>query len=166
MIYSASDTDGWISGIAFTKNLWNHAKNSAIAYAQALNGGSKIDWDSVWHNDQLARIPLGKVSELKIPVVPSGKDKIVYLNEHNNDWLGTMHGSVTINGRIAERFMTSYVNNPFAAHMNSKIYSRYMATRIPAEWISPNDNFITLRIDMTNMNHYIYLREAGTHDYM
>jgi hypothetical protein len=30
MLYSVDD--GWISGIAFSKNLWGHAKNSAIAY--------------------------------------------------------------------------------------------------------------------------------------
>jgi hypothetical protein len=44
-------------------------------------------------------IPLGKISELKIPVVPSGKDKLLYIVEHNNNWVGIMHGSVTINGK-------------------------------------------------------------------
>ena len=120
MLYSVSDTGAWLSGIAFGKTLWNHVKNSAKAYVLALNGGTNLEWDSVYKNDQLAKIPAGKVSELKVPVVPSGKDKIVYLTEYNADWFGTMHGSLTIKGRNVERFRTGYVNNPFATHINSK----------------------------------------------
>ena len=148
MLYSATDTEGWIFGIAFS-NLLNHAKNSGIAYLWALNGGSKLDWVSVWNQDQLVMIAMGKVSELKIPVVPNGKDKIVYLVKSNNNWVGVMHLSVTINGKSAERFRTSYGNNLFATHYNSKLYTRCIATYVPAEWIKPNDNFLTVRIVMT-----------------
>lgn len=77
-----------------------------------------------------------------------------------------MHGTLTINGREAERFMTSFVNNPFAAHLNSKIYSRYLGTRVPADWIKDTDNFLTVKIDMTNANNQFWFREIGTHDYM
>lgn len=70
-----------------------------------------------------------------IPVVHSGKDKIVYLIDYNDNWIGIMHGNVKINGNSAERFRTSWVNNPFAAHYNSKLSSRYMGTRVPAGWI-------------------------------
>jgi len=94
----------------------------------------------------------------------SGKDKIIYIVEHNNNWTGTMHGSVFINGTQIERFRTSYTN-PFAIHHNSKFYQRYMATRIPASLIGPNDKFCKLKIDMTASNHNIYFREIGTHDY-
>jgi hypothetical protein len=29
----------WISGLAFGKNIWNHAYNTAISYHLAINGG-------------------------------------------------------------------------------------------------------------------------------
>lgn len=95
------------------------------------------------NNDQLARIPLGKVTELKVPVVPNGRDKILYIVEHNNNWNGGMHGDININNKKAERFRASY-SNPFASHYNSKLYSRYIATVIPADWIKPTDNFVTV----------------------
>ena len=108
----------------------------------------------------------GQVSELRVPVVPNGKDKIVYIIEHNNNWAGTMHFSVTVNDKKVDRLSTAFVNNPFATHYNSKLYSRYLATRIPADYIKPGDNFISLKIDMSGTNNYIHFREAGTHDYM
>jgi hypothetical protein len=29
-----------------------------------------------------------------VPVVPNGKNKILYIIEHNNNWEGTMHKDV------------------------------------------------------------------------
>jgi hypothetical protein len=83
----------------------------------------------------MTAIPFGRITVLMVPVVPSGKDKIVYIIEHNNNWVGVMHGDVQINGNKAERFRTSWTNNPFATHFNSKQYSRYLGTRVPADWI-------------------------------
>jgi hypothetical protein len=40
IVHSDKYSDDWISGIAFSKNIWNHAKNSAVAYHWAINGGS------------------------------------------------------------------------------------------------------------------------------
>jgi hypothetical protein len=53
MLYSSfSESDDWISGIAFSKNLWNHATNSAVAYHWALNGGKSVDWaTNDWNRD-------------------------------------------------------------------------------------------------------------------
>ncbi len=46
--------ESWISGIAFGKNLWGHAKNSAYAFIWAVNGGTPLalggDGGS-WMND-------------------------------------------------------------------------------------------------------------------
>jgi hypothetical protein len=54
-IYSVGEkSNDWISGIAFSKNLWNHAKNSAIAYAWGLNGSKGVTWAAIaneWNND-------------------------------------------------------------------------------------------------------------------
>lgn len=154
----------WISGIAFGKNLWGHAKNSGLAYHWAINGGSKINFDSEsWNSDILVKIPHGIVSELIVPVVSNGKDKLLYFVEHNNNWNGIMHTAVFVNGTTIERLRTSY-NNPFAVHFNSKMYSRYVAAKIPKELIKIGDTTISVKIDMTNQNADFNLREIGTHD--
>jgi len=166
MVYSHSNGDSWISGIAFGKNMWNHAKNSAVAYLWKLNPGTgDIGWSGEnWNNDQLGYFPAGSNVEVSVPVVPTGGDKLIYMVEHNNNWTGTQHGGVFINGVAVERFRTTYLN-PFAVHHNSKMYCRYMATRIPAGLISDKDRFVKLRIDMTMANQNIHFREIGTHDY-
>jgi len=168
MIYSAQNSDDWISGIAFGKNLWNHAMNSAVAYYWKLNGGTgNVAWNTEnWNNDQLGYLPAGGVYELIVPVVYSGNDKLIYIIQHNDNWNGTMHGAVSVNGQSVERFRMSYYNNPFAVHFGSKLYNRYMATRIPASLIQPGDKFVTLRIDMGQTNNHLYFREIGTHDYI
>jgi len=158
-------TDGhWISGIAFGKNLWGHAKNSGMAYHWAINSGSKIIFNSKnWNNDILVNIPHGVISELIVPVVANGKDKLLYLVEHNNNWNGLMHTSVSVNGVQIERLRTSY-SNPFAVHYNSKLYDRYAAAKIPKDLIKNGDTVISVKIDMTFQNQDLNIREVGTHD--
>jgi hypothetical protein len=52
VVYPASDIEAWISGIGFSKNLWNHAKNSAVAYHWVLNGGTAASWATHdWNRD-------------------------------------------------------------------------------------------------------------------
>ena len=164
-IRSGVNSQAFLSGIAFGKNLWNHASNSAIAYHWAVNGGVATGWSTEnWNNDNLAFLPAGKVSILSVPVVKNNKDKILYIIEHNNDWLGTMHTSVNVNGSLVKRLRTSY-HNPFATHFNSKLFQRYMAALIPKEIVNGSpSNFLNVRIDMTNQNNHIHFREIGTHD--
>jgi len=166
MVYSAQNSDTWISGIAFGKNLWNHAVNSAVAFLWKLNPQTgDIGWTSEnWNNDNLGYFFAGRVTEVSVPVVWTGKDKLVYIVEHNNNWVGTQHGDVFINGNKVERFRTSY-SNPFATHFNSKFYCRYMATRVPANLVQQGDKFFLLKIDMTIANNNIHFREIGSHDY-
>jgi len=167
MVQSDVNSDDWISGIAFGKNIWNHAVNTAIAYSWALGGGIGTTYMSPnWNNDMYAVFAGGSDVEVFVPVVYSGKDKMIYLVEFNNNWTGTQHTAVYVNGKKVERFRTSW-SNPFARHHNSKIYCRYMATRIPAKMVKPNDLYIAVRVDMTengtDMN--LNFREMGTHDY-
>jgi hypothetical protein len=165
IIRSNQGSDSWISGIAFGKNLWGHAMNSAIAYHYAANGGNTLEWESHnWNNDQLGKIAFGGVRKLMVPVVGNGKDKLFYIVEHNNNWLGTMHTSVKVNGTFVERLRTTY-SNPFATHFNSKFYDRYMSCFIPKELIPEGATFITVDIDMSKQDKNIFFREAGTHDF-
>jgi len=79
IIYTDRDTEGWISGIAFGKNLWNHAKNGGLAYVWNINDGTATEWSqggNNWNNDYLTRFDQSKVYDIKVPVIPSGKDNL------------------------------------------------------------------------------------------
>jgi len=164
-ILQATDSNAWISGIAFGKNMWGHARNSAVSYHWSHNGtDGGIAWNTHdWNNDNLAMLNAGRSYKLRVPVIPNGKDKLLYIVEHNNNWTGTMHGNVTVNDHPATRFSTAY-KNPFSTHFNSKSFDRYIATRVSKNLIRNEDSFITFTIDMTNANNNIHFREIGTHD--
>lgn len=163
---SQVNSDTWISGIAFSKNPWNHATNGALAYHWAVNGGTATTWNNDnWNNDVLSTLDANKVYTLNVPIVWSPYDKIVYFVEHNNNWNGGSHKKVTVNGVQVDNFSSSYMN-PFATHFNSKIYNRYFATKIPNNLIKQGDKTISLVIDMTGCVDAIFFREIGTHDYL
>jgi hypothetical protein len=163
-VNTGAGVDGWISGLGFSSNPWNHAYNSAVAYHWNMNGGTALPWDGGnenWNNDIIVRIPPG-VNILTVPVVPSGVDKLFYIVEHNNNWDGFVLKSISVEDKKIERFRTTW-DNPLARHHNSKIYSRFIAARIPASFVA-GKNFIKITIDTTGSNHSIYIREAGTVD--
>jgi hypothetical protein len=164
MLYSGINSDSWISGIAFGKNLWGHVRNSAVAYHWQLNGGDALRWHTHnWNNDQLASLDAGAFRTMRVPVVPNGKDKMLYFVEHNNNWIGVMHGEVWVGENKVGRFRTTY-QNAFATHYNSKQYCRYIAVLVRKEIIDANAKFLDLRVDMSMSDHHIHIREAGTHD--
>lgn len=156
--------DFWLSGLAFSKNPWAHAVQSAVGYHWAVNGGDKVPWNNDnWNNDSLAMITPKTNLDLQVPVVPSDRDKLLYLVEHNNNWNGCMHNAITVNNKPIERFMASY-DNPFARHWNSKFYERYVAARIPKDLVAQDARYLTVKVDMGTQNHKIHFREIGTHD--
>jgi hypothetical protein len=163
-VYADMNSDGWISGLAFGKNLWKHARNSAYAYLWNLNGGGTVTWvgDS-WNGDNVAKIDPATTVELFVPILYSGTDKLVYMVEFNSSVLGVQHSRVWVKGLLTERFRTSY-QNCFATHFNSKSYSRYVAAKIPAGKVGQDDKFISVRIEASLYGAFNF-REAGTHDY-
>jgi hypothetical protein len=160
-----TNSDFWISGLAFSRNPWAHAAQSAVAFYWATNGGNPTVWSDgwqTWNGDVLSRITQKTNLELIVPVVPSGRDKLLYLVEHNNNWNGTMHSGITVGDQPIERFMATY-DNPFARHWSSKFYNRYVAARIPAALVG-NKRFLSVKIDMSRQDDGIHFREIGTHD--
>ena len=165
-VFSDANSDDWISGIAYGKNLWNHAMNAAVAYSWFLNGGTGVTFESAnWNNDVLSKLLPGIINQLYVPVVPSGKNKLLYFVEHNSNWVGTMHGGVRVNDYDIERLRTSY-HNPFATHHSSKFYQRYVAALVPANIFANTAKFLKVEIDMTMSDTAFYFREVGTHDYI
>jgi hypothetical protein len=159
-----SSGEFWISGLAFSKNPWNHATQSAIGYHWAVNGGDGTSWNhDNWNGDILAHLKSNTELLLKVPVIPSDRDKLLYLVEHNSNWNGCSHKGITINNTPIERFTATY-DNPFARHWNSKSYNRYIAARIPANLINDTDRHLDVKIDMRSQNSDLKFREIGTHD--
>ena len=158
-------TDGWISGLAFSTNPWAHATNSAVAYHWAVNGGDSTFWGDSWHswnNDVLTQIQPGKITTLFVPVVPSGKNKLLYFIEHNSGWNGLMHNAISIDDTPIERIRTTW-DHILARHVNSKPYACFAATMVP-ENLARGKRFLRVRIDLTNCDRGIHVREIGTID--
>ncbi|MEB3360457.1 MAG: hypothetical protein VKK04_27280 [Synechococcales bacterium] len=158
----------WLSGLAFSRNPWAHATQSGRGYYWAVNGGTPVGWDSDnWRGDILVEIKPKTNCELMVPYVWSGRDKLLYLINHNNDWNGCMHGSITVNDQPIGRFSATY-NNPFARHWNSKSWNRYIAAYIPAELIpkptAEMPPLLKVKIDRSYQNLDLDFREMGTHD--
>ena len=174
-IGSTSVAGLWFSGLAFSHNPWGHAVHSAQSFYWTSNGGKATTWaqdSDDWNGDVYTKLEPKTNQELMVPYRWTGRDKLLYLVEHNNNWNGCMHTGITINGTpLGERFLASY-DNPFARHWNSKIYNRYIAARIPAELIpqptADTPPLLKVQIDLTKQNPAndpgIYFREMGTHD--
>jgi len=156
----------WFSGLAFSKNPWNHATQSAVGYVWAKNGGDSAIWKDEWkdwNGDVLAAISPAHVRNLKVPVVPSKREKLLYVVEHNDNWNGCNHSKIEVNGKPVERFLSTY-DNPFSRHWNSKLYNRYIAARIPVDLIKNNERLLNVTIKMEYQDNWIHFREIGTHD--
>ncbi|MCB0018192.1 MAG: hypothetical protein KDE09_10420 [Anaerolineales bacterium] len=157
---------GWLSGLAFSRNPWGHASLPAVSYHWAFNGGNATRWDGQWVNwygDTLTALQNNATTTLRVPVMPTGRDKLFYMVEHNNYWNGAFHREIRVKGTPVERFLSTY-DNPFARHFNGKTYARYIAARIPAGLITSTDRFLDVAIDGTATEIAIFFREAGTHD--
>lgn len=167
IISSHSDSQLWISGVAFSKNPWGHAAQSALGYHWTVNGGDATFWGQNWHDiegDSLSQIGPKTNLLLRVPVVANGRDKLLYMVERNQGDTRSAHSGITVNGQPIERLLDTY-DNPFARHWNSKIFNRYLAARIPASLIPAGTRFISVRFDMSKQNgNGLRFREIGTHD--
>ncbi len=154
----------WVSGLTFSTNPWAHVYNSAIAYHWAVNGGDAAAWSTHnWNNDQLAYLPNGSALAIKVPVIKTGRDKLIYAVTHGNNLATEHHAGVSVNGTAIERLRGSY-SNPIQRHVDGAIYSRYMAARVPDALIPAGAQFLNVVIDMSTTNNHFYFREIGTHD--
>lgn len=140
MIYGDASSHNWIAGIAFSRNLWNHASISheiTILYKNS------------------------KRIELKIPVVPSDEDKILYFilpQLFSYDYLFDIY----VNDIILARPKFSF-SNPFATHyINSNF--KFMATIIPKKIINSKDKFVKVELDIVGKSSYVEFKEIGTFD--
>lgn len=151
----------YVSGIAVSSNPWCHGSNTGLSYHYNSNGSSNVSWNTHnWNGDILAQINGNVTATLYVPNIYSGRDKLVYIIEHNSTGEGGKHDSIAVQDNEIERLRATY-SNPFATHFNSKIYNRFLAARIPAHLTNSN----LLKITIKTNDDAIYFRECGTIDY-
>jgi hypothetical protein len=142
--------------------------NSILAYHWKLNGSTaNITWHSdEWHSDNLAYFPAGSTNTIVVPVIRTGKDKLLYFINHNDEVNNCNIISVTVNNVQVERLRATW-DHPLARFTATKPYGLFYASRIPKELMAnvTSDN-ITVTFDMSSTlteNHF-YVREIGTID--
>lgn len=169
-----TDDNFWLSGVAFSRNPWAHAAQSAVSYHWGLNGTENgVNWTSHnWWGDVGANLPGGTSLAMQVPVLPSGRDKLLYFisgpfyiwqsGRYEED---IQHTAVLVNGKPIERFLSTY-NTPFSRYWNSRPACRYYAARIPAELIPTTTRFLKVQIDLSKQAGILDFdfREIGTHD--
>ena len=160
--------DGWISGIAFSSNPWNWVMNPILAYHWKLNGTTAtIPWHSDdWNSDNLAYFPAGSTNTIIVPVIRTGKDKLLYFIEHNNVQNSCSIVSITVNNVQVERLRATW-DHPLARFTATKPYGLFYAARIPKELMAnvTKDNItVTINMSLTVPDNHFYVREIGTID--
>ncbi|VBB18916.1 hypothetical protein YASMINEVIRUS_1448 [Yasminevirus sp. GU-2018] len=115
---TCSNDGSWISGIGFSTNPWNHALSSALTLWWKNNGGDDpTSWSENQNNDPRVTVGGGQTKTFYIPVVYSGKDKLLYVVTDNDARNDNMAFFVKVNDVAVERFKSAY-DNPFSRHYN------------------------------------------------
>ncbi|MFZ4850717.1 MAG: hypothetical protein ACOYL7_16460, partial [Caldilinea sp.] len=142
LISTHSELFAWYSGIAFSRNPWAHAAQSARGYALGFNGSKGVTWFG-WQSERFAGDQAGSITRnlsqggqaLQVPVLPNGRDKLLYLVNAPEVVYGVGSSSSTgvyqdvyspydnglqltgirVNGQPVERFLATY-DNPFARY--------------------------------------------------
>jgi hypothetical protein len=195
-----------ISGIAFSTNPWNHLTLHALnimyntnkllndsRYATPAMSTSNEIWNTEYNTYRNTSGPTNPSNIIvRIPIVNSGRDKILYLVTHNDNWNENMKAvyifqksdvqpsisntkdltTVTVNDTSnnpmirLDNFSITF-NNPFSRHYNSSVYNRYIGTVIPARLITSNYIIIGLQLpialDTTSLMG-TRIKHIGTHD--
>jgi hypothetical protein len=137
---------------------------NALSVHWKYNGSSGIDWNNEnWNGGNLTNQSPNTTAIIYIPIVRSGRDKLLYFNEHNDTNNYGVYLSITVNDNNIERLRTSY-DNPFSRHFNSKPYCRFLAARVPAQYLG-NENFVKVTFKTVTQVTYFHFRECGLIDY-
>lgn len=165
-----------IAGIAFSTNPWAHCRVSSLMLWWSVNAiGASISvpppanttYNDSWNYDSHIGINDGKAATFRIPIVSTGRRKVIYLVLHNNFWSEHIYeASVALDAStqsVPITFSTSF-DNPFSRHFNSKKFQRYVAGIIMPSFLGDAE-YINVTISSPAGSYGIYIREMGTHDY-
>ena len=197
--YKSADDRFWFSKIAFSSNPWNHLAISSQMFYYNINSiaclpniiktmatattAATAVYDSTeyttmpnianyvpaWNGTGIVLIAANINIQIRIPIIKSGKDKILYFVTINRS-IQSENLQVSLvdsNSNLIklDNLKTSFTN-PFARHYNYKLLSGYRATIIPDSLIVPdsfNRTFITINMFRPPDSDF-YIRSFGTHD--
>ena len=168
-----SNTDFWVSGIAFTENPLNHTFTSGIVSHWNLNGGDPHRWHHHnWHGNQSVFIHADHEVKIMIPIIKNGKDKILYViksSDHGNHYWSrsSFQPDIKIGSTELKKLSSCHSDNPIARRFSYRPTHTYVSTIIPKELVDSNTNqngFIGVRFSMRNKNQHWYFRWIGTFD--
>lgn len=182
----------WVSKIAFTSNQWNHViitpqmiyyDTNSITYipvnsrlgiypTTVNNRAAEIsDYALNWFFSDKIKIKENINFRLRIPIIKSGKNKILYFISINRSLTFDILQVSLVDPDTSsiliklDNLKSTYLN-PFATHYNSKLLNSYRATIIPDSFIRPDSfgrTFITINLFLPTGSDF-YIRELGTHD--
>ena len=187
----------WLSKCAFSSNPWNHVGLSASVIYHNLNStqnlpannnfanfkiaisnalSSSLSWQpdnnterSNWNGSNRVSVLGNKNAQIRIPIIKSGKNKILYfVTSNTGDQTESLQVSlVNSNSQLIPlpNLKTTY-SNPFSRHFNSRIYNSYKATIIPYSLIVKDSfgrAFVTINI-FAPFGTVFWFKELGTHD--
>jgi hypothetical protein len=202
----ASNNPLRISGMAFSTNPWNHLNlhafnimnntykllNDMRKNSPAMATGSEIlnSEYTIFRNTTGPTNPSNII--VRIPVINSGSDKILYLITHNDirnenmkavyifqksdvqptisnskDLTTATFNDISNNPMIRLDNFTTTFNNPFSRHYNSSVYNRYIGTVIPSNLITSNFIIVGLQLPIAINTHPLVgtrIKNIGTHD--
>lgn len=147
-----------VTGLAFTKNMWNNVYNYSFNFIDSVNGGGKLFFQ---HNFGL--IQPKKVYTLHIPVIPSNKDKLLYMLTNDQYSNTTNIKSIKIGDKLIERFKKTY-QSPFR-NIYTPNYT-FVAAKIPNNLIDKTAKYIPITFDFSENNYNISVLAIGTHDFI
>jgi len=179
----------YYSKIAFSSNPWNHVlitaemviydtnsttyipidSSKAVYTTTFIKRSNEIYYDPNYTNSGIFRPNQDTNVKVRIPIIKSGKNKILYFISINRSYnfdvlqvsLVNLDSSLTQLPNLKSSF-----SNPFATHYNSKMTNSYRATIISNSLIIPDSfgrTFITINIFLPFGSDF-YIREFGTHD--
>lgn len=197
---STANTDAfWVSKIAFSSNQWNHViiTPQMIYYDTNSESHIPIPVDSLdlkvrvgkypttvinrvadiagyildWMHSGIIKIKENINFRLRIPIIKSGKNKILYFISINRSLTFDVLQVSLVNPTSSSSLiklddLKSTYLNPFATHHNSKLLNSYRATIIPDSLIRRDlfgRTFITINLFLPTGSDF-YIRELGTHD--
>ena len=161
--------DGYLGGISFGKNnLWSFTINSAIAFYKFAHEGNS---NFRLQNNALCML-YGRKSIIYVPVIPNGKDKILFLVVLDSLYTKKIITEIKANGINIERLRNTYIN-PFSYHYNFQKNYIYLGAKVQEKIIKENDTLIKTTLDFSKQNYnnnyynsYCFkIVSAGTHDY-
>jgi hypothetical protein len=177
-LISKPDTESsfWVSGIAFSRNPLNISEKAGMLLywncdnaigTQYSNGGGGVGQNSTnpWNNDQLVQIPALTTATFRIPIVPNGSSKSIYIVDVRTDIDNMLPRAMTVNGATV---LCNWVDKAHSLSYfhKGKPYNYMVETYVPASLFPSSQYQATISINTATQGGSFFFRAIGTLDWI